>query len=307
MGNGKGQVYQCKAKGVFRNRGVKPLVGDDVEFSILDEKDQEGNIDAILPRKNELIRPAAANVDQAMVVFALSHPAPNFNLLDRFLVMMERQNMPVILCFNKADQEQGQDGWDFMGSYRKAGYQVLSISALEKDGVEEVRRLLAGKTTVLAGPSGVGKSTLTNALYPQAEMETGEISKKIQRGRHTTRHSELFWIGEDTYMMDTPGFSSLYVEDLEPEELKNYFPEFAPFEDQCRFLGCVHVGERECGVKEAVEAGKIAGSRYDNYLLMYQELKNIHSSGCNGRGICPQHLLWNAGAQLLEKLHRSGI
>lgn len=274
MGNGKGQVYQCKAKGVFRNRGVKPLVGDDVEFSILDEKDQEGNIDAILPRKNELIRPAAANVDQAMVVFALSHPAPNFNLLDRFLVMMERQNMPVILCFNKADQEQGQDGWDFMDSYRKAGYQVLSISALEKDGVEEVRRLLAGKTTVLAGPSGVGKSTLTNALYPQAEMETGEISKKIQRGRHTTRHSELFWIGEDTYMMDTPGFSSLYVEDLEPEELKNYFPEFAPFEDQCRFLGCVHVGERECGVKEAVEAGKIAGSRYDNYLLMYQELKN---------------------------------
>lgn len=274
MGNGKGQVYQCKAKGVFRNRGVKPLVGDDVEFSILDEKDQEGNIDAILPRKNELIRPAAANVDQAMVVFALSHPTPNFNLLDRFLVMMERQNMPVILCFNKADQEQGQDGWDFMGSYRKAGYQVLSISALEKDGVEEVRRLLAGKTTVLAGPSGVGKSTLTNALYPQAEMETGEISKKIQRGRHTTRHSELFWIGEDTYMMDTPGFSSLYVEDLEPEELKNYFPEFAPFEDRCRFLGCVHVGERECGVKEAVEAGKIAGSRYDNYLLMYQELKN---------------------------------
>lgn len=274
MGNGKGQVYQCKAKGVFRNRGVKPLVGDDVEFSILDEKDQEGNIDAILPRKNELIRPAAANVDQAMVVFALSHPAPNFNLLDRFLVMMERQNMPVILCFNKADQEQGQDGWDFMDSYRKAGYQVLSISALEKDGVEEVRWLLAGKTTVLAGPSGVGKSTLTNALYPQAEMETGEISKKIQRGRHTTRHSELFWIGEDTYMMDTPGFSSLYVEDLEPEELKNYFPEFAPFEDQCRFLGCVHVGERECGVKEAVEAGKIAGSRYDNYLLMYQELKN---------------------------------
>ena len=132
MGNGKGQVYQCKAKGVFRNRGVKPLVGDDVEFSILDEKDQEGNIDAILPRKNELIRPAAANVDQAMVVFALSHPAPNFNLLDRFLVMMERQNMPVILCFNKADQEQGQDGWDFMGSYRKAGYQVLSISALER-------------------------------------------------------------------------------------------------------------------------------------------------------------------------------
>ncbi|HJB06434.1 MAG TPA: ribosome small subunit-dependent GTPase A [Candidatus Enterocloster faecavium] len=274
VGNGKGQVYQCKAKGIFRNRGVKPLVGDDVEFSILDEKEKEGNIDAILPRKNQLVRPAAANVDQALVVFALSHPAPNFNLLDRFLVMMERQDVPVILCFNKADQGQEEGGWDFMDSYRRAGYQVLSISALEKSGVEEVRRLLAGKTTVLAGPSGVGKSTLTNALYPQAEMETGEISRKIQRGRHTTRHSELFWIGEDTYMMDTPGFSSLYVEDLEPEELKHYFPEFAPFEDQCRFLGCVHVGERDCGVKDAVAEGKIARSRYDNYLLMYQELKN---------------------------------
>ena len=274
VGNGKGQVSQCKAKGIFRNRGVKPLVGDDVEFSILDEKEKEGNIDAILPRKNQLVRPAAANVDQALVVFALSHPAPNFNLLDRFLVMMERQDVPVILCFNKADQGQEEGGWDFMDSYRRAGYQVLSISALEKSGVEEVRRLLAGKTTVLAGPSGVGKSTLTNALYPQAEMETGEISRKIQRGRHTTRHSELFWIGEDTYMMDTPGFSSLYVEDLEPEELKHYFPEFAPFEDQCRFLGCVHVGERDCGVKDAVAEGKIARSRYDNYLLMYQELKN---------------------------------
>lgn len=274
VGNGKGQVYQCKAKGIFRNRGVKPLVGDDVEFSILDEKEKEGNIDAILPRKNQLVRPAAANVDQALVVFALSRPAPNFNLLDRFLVMMERQDVPVILCFNKADQGQEEGSWDFMDSYRRAGYQVLSISALEKSGVEEVRRLLAGKTTVLAGPSGVGKSTLTNALYPQAEMETGEISRKIQRGRHTTRHSELFWIGEDTYMMDTPGFSSLYVEDLEPEELKHYFPEFAPFEDQCRFLGCVHVGERDCGVKDAVAEGKIARSRYDNYLLMYQELKN---------------------------------
>lgn len=274
VGNGKGQVYQCKAKGIFRNRGVKPLVGDDVEFSILDEKEKEGNIDTILPRKNQLVRPAAANVDQALVVFALSRPAPNFNLLDRFLVMMERQDVPVILCFNKADQGQEEGGWDFMDSYRRAGYRVLSISALEKSGVEEVRRLLAGKTTVLAGPSGVGKSTLTNALYPQAEMETGEISRKIQRGRHTTRHSELFWIGEDTYMMDTPGFSSLYVEDLEPEELKHYFPEFAPFEDQCRFLGCVHVGERDCGVKDAVAEGKIARSRYDNYLLMYQELKN---------------------------------
>ncbi len=270
----KGRVYQCKAKGVFRSRKVKPLVGDDVDFSILDEKDMEGNIDQILPRKNELVRPAASNVDQALVVFALRDPAPNFNLLDRFLVMMERQQVPVILCFNKADQGMEPGQWDFMEGYRKAGYEVRSISALEQQGVEEIRALMEGKTTVFAGPSGVGKSTLTNALCPQAQMETGEISRKIKRGRHTTRHSELFWLGEGTYMMDTPGFSSMYVEDLEPEELKDYFPEFAPFSDQCRFLGCVHVGERDCGVKEAVKDGEICQSRYDNYLLMYQELKN---------------------------------
>ena len=276
---GGGRLYQCRAKGIFRNQKVKPLVGDDVEFSIVDEKDGEGNIDAILPRKNELIRPAAANIDQALVVFALSHPAPNLNLLDRFLVMMERQKVPVIICFNKADLEEGEGGQELTGlpavwAYRQAGYRVLCVSALNQQGIEEIQELLKGKTTVFAGPSGVGKSTLTNAICPQAQMETGEISRKIQRGKHTTRHSKLFCLGEDTYMMDTPGFSSMYVEDLEPEELKGYFPEFAPFEGQCRFLGCVHIGEKDCGVKDGVKAGKIAESRYENYVLMYQELKN---------------------------------
>ena len=145
---------------------------------------------------------------------------------------------------------------------------------MNQQGIEEIQELLKGKTTVFAGPSGVGKSTLTNAICPQAQMETGEISRKIQRGKHTTRHSQLFCLGEDTYMMDTPGFSSMYVEDLEPEELKGYFPEFAPFEEQCRFLGCVHIGEKDCGVKDGVKVGKIAESRYENYVLMYQELKN---------------------------------
>ena len=275
---GSGPLYQCRAKGIFRNQKVKPLVGDHVEFTIVDEKDGEGNIDAILPRKNSLIRPAAANIDQALVVFAMSHPAPNLNLLDRFLVMMGQQQVPVIICFNKVDL--GQKEWEeshmdsLVEAYRQAGYQVLCISALNQSGIQEVREILKGKTTVFAGPSGVGKSTLTNALCPQAEMETGEISRKIQRGRHTTRHSELFWLEENTYMMDTPGFSSMYVEDLEPEQLKQYFPEFAPFEEQCRFLGCVHVGEKDCGVKDGVKEGRIAQSRYDNYVLMYQELKN---------------------------------
>lgn len=272
--DGEGNVYQCRAKGVFRNRKVKPLVGDNVEFSILDEEEKEGNIDQILPRKNELIRPAAANVDQALVVFSVIHPEPNLNLLDRFLVMMELQNVPVVICFNKTDLDGDGIGEQYRRIYEGAGYEVHFVSTYENQGLEELRKILRGKTSVLAGPSGVGKSSLTNCIYPQASMETGDISRKIQRGRHTTRHSQLFYIERDTYMMDTPGFSSMFIDSLKPEELKDYFPEFAPYEEECRFLGCVHVGERVCGVKSALEEGKISKSRYDNYILMYEDLKN---------------------------------
>ena len=271
--DGKSDVFQCKAKGVFRNRKIKPLVGDDVEFEITDEKDKEGNITEILPRKNSLIRPAVANIDQAIVVFALMDPEPNLNLLDRFLVMMETQQIPVTICFNKADLTKAGEEEKYRTIYEPAGYDVVFISVYEKEGMDEIRKRIAGKTTVLAGPSGVGKSSLTNCLYPEAEMETGSVSEKIRRGRHTTRHSQLFFLGEKTFMMDTPGFSSMYVEDMEAGDLKEYFPEFKQYEDGCRFLGCVHVGEKICGIKEAVEGGKISRSRYDNYVLMYQELK----------------------------------
>ena len=271
--DGKSDVFQCKAKGVFRNRKIKPLVGDDVEFEITDEKDKEGNITEILPRKNSLIRPAVANIDQAIVVFALMDPEPNLNRLDRFLVMMETQQIPVTICFNKADLTKAKEEEKYRAIYEPAGYDVVFVSVYEKEGIDEIRKRIAGKTTVLAGPSGVGKSSLTNCLYPEAEMETGSVSEKIRRGRHTTRHSQLFFLGEKTFMMDTPGFSSMYVEDMEAGDLKEYFPEFKQYEDGCRFLGCVHVGEKICGIKEAVEGGKISRSRYDNYVLMYQELK----------------------------------
>lgn len=272
--DGRSKVYECKAKGIFRNRGIKPLVGDDVEFTILDEADAEGNIDAILPRRNALIRPAVANVDQAMVLFAVTHPDPNLNLLDRFLVMMEAQEVPVTLCFNKLDLASGGQMDKYRLIYEPAGYQVHFISALEEIGLAGMRNLMRGKTTVLAGPSGVGKSTLINSIQPEAKMETGEISRKIQRGKHTTRHSELFYVEADTFMMDTPGFSSIYIEEMAAEELRNYFPEFSGYEEDCRFLGCVHIGETVCGVKEAVKDGQISGSRYHNYRLLYQELKD---------------------------------
>ena len=274
VNDGKNRIYECKAKGIFRSRKIKPLVGDNVEFSVLDEEAGEGNIDTILPRTNALIRPAVANVDQAIILFAVTRPAPNLNLLDRFLVMMERQDIPVIICFNKADLGNNELMERYRSIYETAGYRVQFISTYSDTGLSELKEILAGKTTVLAGPSGVGKSSLTNCIQPQAAMETGEISQRIGRGKHTTRHSELFLVGDDTYMMDTPGFSSMYIEDLEAQELKNYFPEFEQLKGDCEFLGCVHVGERACGVKEALAQGRLNRSRYDNYLLLYEELKN---------------------------------
>lgn len=268
-----GNLYECRAKGIFRNKNIKPLVGDDVEFSILDDVEKKGNVDQILPRKNALVRPAVANVDQALVLFSITQPEPNLNLLDRFLVMMEVQEVPVKICFNKIDLIGSKEIEALRDIYERAGYPLYFISACENRGIEEIGRLVQGKTTVLAGPSGVGKSSLTNLLCPQAEMETGCISEKIQRGKHTTRHSELFDMGSGTYMMDTPGFSSMYMEDLDCLNLKDCFPEFEPYEEGCKFLGCVHIGETTCGVKNAVEEGEISPSRYENYRLLYQELK----------------------------------
>lgn len=266
-------VYECKAKGVFRKEKIKPLVGDNVRIEILDEENKIGNIVEIFPRKNELIRPAVANIDQALVVFAVTKPTPHFNLLDRFLVMMERKEIPVVLCFNKKDIATSPEIAELEAIYEKCGYPIVFTSALEQENIEEIRRLLLKKTTAIAGPSGVGKSSLINLLQNQVQMETGTISRKIERGKHTTRHSELIAVDADSYIMDTPGFSSLYVNDFEKEELKYYFREFASYEGQCRFQGCDHVHEPGCAVKEALEEGKIHPVRYKNYLEMYTELK----------------------------------
>ena len=266
-------VYECKAKGIFRKDGVKPLVGDNVEIEILDEKDMEGNITQILPRKNELIRPAVANIDQALVVFAVTKPKPHFNLLDRFLVMMESREVPVILCFNKTDIAEDPEIAELKDIYEGCGYPLLFTSAKQEQNIEELKTVLQGKTTAIAGPSGVGKSSLINLLQSGVKMETGRISAKIERGRHTTRHSELIVLGEDSYIMDTPGFSSLYISDIDKESLKYCFPEFASCEGHCRFNGCDHVHEPGCAVKQAVEEGKIHNSRYEDYLTLYQELQ----------------------------------
>lgn len=268
-----GQVYECKAKGIFRKDNQKPLVGDNVEISILDENEKEGSVTAILPRKNSLIRPAVANVDQAFVIFAMENPKPNYMLLDRFLIMMEQQGIPAVVCFNKKDLGTEEE-LDFLyRTYTQCGYRVILSSALKGEGISEIHEILRGKTTVVAGPSGVGKSSLTNSLQGEIQMETGEISKKLKRGKHTTRHSQVIPVGEDTFLVDTPGFSSLYLTDMEEQELKNYFPEFREYEEGCRFQGCRHIHEPGCAVKEALEADKISRLRYEDYLALHQELK----------------------------------
>ena len=267
-------IYECKAKGIFRQQKMKPLVGDDVEIDIISEEKKTGNVAAILPRKNALIRPAVVNVDQALLIFAAASPNPNFNLLDRFLVMMGRQDVPVILCFNKCDLITEEQQQEIASIYEASGCKILFVSAKKELGLKELQEILEGKTTTVAGPSGVGKSSLINLLAPEACMETGEISKKIERGRHTTRHAELIQLKGDGYIMDTPGFSSLYLPEMEKEELQDCYPEFAAFEPYCRFQGCSHISEPDCGVKEALSEGKIHPVRYENYCQLYGELKD---------------------------------
>lgn len=284
-------IFACRARGVFRKDGIKPLVGDNAEFDVLctfpDEHENEagglliageGNLVRVLPRQNALIRPAAANIDQALLVFALHDPEPNLNLLDRFLIYMGQQKIPVVLYFNKSDLDRdGRTAEHFQSIYEAAGCRVLFGTA--KTEPEDVKRrlleVLSGKTTVLAGPSGVGKSSLTNLLHTEAGMEVGALSEKIRRGKQTTRHTELFALDEKTYLLDTPGFTSLLLPELSAEEVRYYFAEFSRYESSCRFSGCAHVSEPEkfCAVKQAVARGEIAKERYENYLQIYAEQK----------------------------------
>ncbi|ABR48928.1 ribosome small subunit-dependent GTPase A [Alkaliphilus metalliredigens QYMF] len=267
------EVYECKGRGILRKKKLTPLVGDYVEITVTDEDNKKGMIDDIFPRKTELIRPTVANVDQVIVVFSVTQPDPHLSLLDHFLILAETQNIDVVICLNKLDLVQREDVAELVGIYEKVGYPVILTSQNDSIGLEQLEKVLRGKTTVFAGPSGVGKSTLLNRILPHVTLQTGELSSKIARGKHTTRHVELISLETEGWVVDTPGFSSLNIDFLKEEELADYFIDFEPFAKDCRFLSCVHLNEPICGVKTALKAGQLVQSRYNSYLQMIGEIK----------------------------------
>ncbi len=269
------RVIPCKARGLFRDRGLKPTVGDNVRLRI-SEEDGSGYIEEIYPRKNQLLRPYVSNVDHVMIVMSVRSPDINPYLLDRFLLMCAKSSVEAIIVVNKSDLLSEEDAAWIRSIYEPIGYPLCLTSVLEGTGIVEVRNLIRGKTTVFAGPSGVGKSSLLHAITDgKWQPETGEISSRTRRGKHTTRHAELFHFEEETFLVDTPGFSSLDIDFLEDErEIKRLMPDFVRYAD-CRFSDCNHLEEPGCGVKHALENQLISPVRYENYKLIYHERKSM--------------------------------
>ena len=261
-------IIECKARGKFRHKSLKPIVGDNVEIKIENGK---GTIEDIEERSSELIRPTVANVTQAFVVFAIKNPDLNFDLLNRFLVLCESNNIKVVVALNKIDLVNDEEREELKKKINSIGYEVLFINAKKGIGIEELKNRLEGNVTVLCGPSGAGKSTLINTLTERSHMETGEVSEKIGRGKHTTRHSELIDV-LNGYIVDTPGFSTLDVNFIEKEDLKYCFPDFEEYNDKCKYRGCLHYKEPGCAVKEAVESGEINKYRYEFYIRTLEEI-----------------------------------
>ena len=267
-------LIQCRGRGVFRKNKISPLVGDEVVFQA--ENDLEGYILEVKERKNELIRPPIANVDQAILVFSAVEPDFSTVLLDRFLVLVEFNHIEPLICITKIDltnNDQMQMISEYAKQYKKAGYEVILTSSETEAGIEQLNPHIENKISVFAGQSGVGKSSLLNVLRPDLELKTNDISSHLGRGKHTTRHVELMKIGNGL-IADTPGFSSLEFTNIETEDLSYCFPELQRASENCKFRGCLHVTEPKCAVKSAVESGEIPAYRYEHYLDFLQEIKD---------------------------------
>ncbi len=272
-----GKSYVCRARGLFRLEKITPLVGDYVEIDIDQFEEDKAYIVKILERKNQLIRPAVANIEQAIIVIALMQPKPNMYLLDKMILMSELADVKPIIVINKIDLDSDDIVEEYLAIYRQSGYQIFLTSAENGSNIDGLRAVLKDSVSVFCGASGVGKSSLLNALLPKLNLKIGGISKKTERGKHTTRHSELIKLDFGGYVLDTPGFTSLELRDIDANELADYFPEFDNYREHCKFNNCRHINEHSCAVKKALENGEIVENRYRSYCMMSKELEQIRS------------------------------
>lgn len=266
------KIYKCLARGKLKKEKISPLVGDEVEFTITNSEKQEGVIEQILPRKNELKRPKMANLTQLILVVSMKMPSPDLLLLDKQLVFAEFMGLKATIVLNKVDLEDKEEIDRIAKLYEDIGYKIIQTNAKEGIKVKEIKALLEGETTAFAGNSGVGKSTLINSIFEQELTQEGDISDKNQRGKNTTTSTTLYKYKENSYIADTPGFSTFEINEIPKEDLCHYFVEFVPYLDKCEFQGCSHIKEENCGVKEALESGKISSQRYENYVKIYNNL-----------------------------------
>lgn len=266
------KIYKCLARGKLKKEKISPLVGDEVEFTITNSEKQEGVIEQILPRKNELKRPKMANLTQLILVVSMKMPSPDLLLLDKQLVFAEFMGLKATIVLNKVDLEDKEEIDRIARVYESIGYKVIQTNAKEGIKVEEIKTLLEGETTAFAGNSGVGKSTLINSIFEQELTQEGDISDKNQRGKNTTTSTTLYKYKENSYIADTPGFSTFEINEIPKEDLCHYFVEFVPYLDKCEFQGCSHIKEENCGVKNALKSGKISSQRYENYVKIYNNL-----------------------------------
>lgn len=267
------KLYECKARGIFRKDELTPLPGDEVVISIVDEERAKGSLDQILPRKSCLVRPAVANVNQIIIVLAAKSPIPDMMLLDKLLLTAEIKNIHAVICVNKIDLDEQDEYKQMMDVYSKAGYEILPLSTKNDQGLEKLKDILNNKVTVFAGQSGVGKSSILNKIMNSWVMQTGEISERLERGKHTTRHAELIELASRGFILDTPGFSSFELSYIPFSEIELYYPEFEKLLNHCRFTGCSHINEPDCVVKQALADGLIDRGRYDRFVQIYNTLK----------------------------------
>lgn len=266
-------IIECRARGLFRLKNIKPMVGDRVAVRITEEDENSGYIEEIEERSNEIKRPPVANAEQLLIFFAVTNPEPSFLLLDKLLIAAETNSLKPVICFNKCDLAQDDRKKELENIFVNTGYQVVFTSKHDEESIEALKNILKDKLSVFSGPSGVGKSSVMNAVQPDFMLKTGEISEKLKRGKHTTRHAEIYRLGFGGYVVDTPGFSSFELEGVTEYQLKELYPEIKKFDSGCRFSDCLHYKEPGCVIKEAVEEGRISETRYNNYVRLLEEIK----------------------------------